>query len=185
MERNIHMLKTVNAVKWTASKLDSVSNMPYIIDGCIKDGTHTKTQRARVIGGIIYDIDGGRSGFYTRRSIINYINKTAMPVKEHAYGRNKSGEYLINTKLQNPLLSNDEFISVLEPLTQYHWATKEENQHLKPLQNDKSLPWGVLSDWKQTYKTASIEYFHIPGDGTSMSQRWMSEKIEQLGINLY
>jgi hypothetical protein len=179
------MTKIVNTVKWTASKLDSVSNIPYIIEGCIKDGTHTKTQRARAIGSILYDIDGGRTGFYTRQSLINYMTKAASPVKEHAFGRNKSGEFLIGLKLQNPLMTEGEFIAAVEPLTQYHWATKEENQLLKPLQNDKTIPWGVLPDWKVTYEAASIEYFHIPDDGRSMSQKRMGEQIEKLGINLY
>lgn len=179
------MTKIVNPVKWTASKLDYASSIPYIIDGCIADGTHTKSQHARAIGNIIHDIDNGRSGYYTRQSLINYMTKSSTPVKEHAYGRNKSGEYLISQKLQNPLMSNGELITMLEPLTQYHWATKEENQALKPFQNDKNLEWGVLTDWKQTYQAASIEYFHIPGDGKQLSQKWMGEQIEKLGINLY
>lgn len=169
-------------VQWNKSNIKRVRSFLYIVNGYLNDG---EDPPPRDVGMFLYEITGSSLGVYTEELIREIKRKNTLQpcVEEHPYGRNKSGEMIIEWIKQNRNATIEEVCAFVEQFVQFTYSTDAENNGpLKREQNkDKTL---VPRHWTEIYKQAGVRwvYIHFPPDMNSRTAQYVIQCGELLGI---
>jgi hypothetical protein len=167
-------------VDWSVSNIKRVRSMLYILNGYLDDMDEPPP---RDMGMFLYEIVGVSLGVYTV-DLVKEIKRmgTLDPcVEEHPYGRNNSGEIMIDWFKHNRKATLVEVCTFVERFVQFTYSTDAENNGpLKKVQNKNTS--NSSRHWKDIYEEAGVRWVYIhfpPGPRTA---KYITQCGELLGI---
>ena len=134
---------------------------------------------ARMLGNILHDIKGLRTGYVSvnaRNAVICGEKKVSDLTNEHFLARQTSGKNLVQFFLENPDCSIDEFLIFLRQICSVHLVLKAENEELKKYQNQ-----GL--QWHEEYELAGVQLVKIDFEG-NLTQSILREHYHTKSIDL-